>query len=46
MNMAIMFMLGVVTMLLGLFAAFFLHLRIRAKQVTAVSLGSQISGHS
>ena len=31
MNMAILFMLGVVGTLLGLFAAFFVHLRIRAK---------------
>lgn len=32
MNVAIIFMIGVVAMVLALFAAFFVHLRIRARQ--------------
>ena len=43
-NMAILFMLGVVGTLLGLFAAFFVHLRIRAKQVANELYASNYGG--
>ncbi len=44
MNMAILFMLGVVATMLSLFTAFFVHLRIRAKLVTNENLDSQNAG--
>jgi heme/copper-type cytochrome/quinol oxidase subunit 2 len=46
MNMAILFMLGVVGAMLGLFAAFFLHLRNRARHAARANLVSQFEGHS
>ena len=44
MNMAILFMLGVVATMLSLFAAFFVHLMIRAKRVAKENLYSQNAG--
>ena len=43
-NMAILFMLGVVGTLLGLFAAFFVHLRNRAKHVAHEPYASNYGG--
>lgn len=44
MNMAILFMLGVVATMLALFAAFFVHLRIRAKHVANEDSVSRYAG--
>ena len=44
MNMAILFMIGVVGTMLSLFAAFFVHLRMRAKLVAHGNLDSQNAG--
>jgi len=42
-NMAILFMLGIVAVMLGLFAAFFVHLRSRAKQLSGKTFDSPLT---